>query len=709
MGLSRSSVGKRASSAEKAVREQDTDCIVALAGNPNVGKSTLFNRLTGLKQHTGNWTGKTVTGAVGHYTDGDRSYLFLDLPGCYSLSAHSAEEEVARDALTFDDIDQTVVVCDASCLERNLYLALQIMETSNNTVLCVNLMDEAEKGGITVDAKILEDRLGIPVVTMTARKGREAFRLVEALSRASSSSEAPLLRYGDDVERYITDVCAVSIEEGITRQQARLVALRLLDRDEAFANRLISHYGLSQDTEREVKALAAACLHGYFPATAQQTSRERAEDALSAHMAEKARDIARAAVIHKPRHQGKKRGLDPLLTGRVTAFPVMFLLLLLVLWLTIKGANIPSAWLSSFFSWFEALLDRGLTALHAPSWLTSLLCEGIVRVVGWVVSVMLPPMAIFFPLFTLLEDVGYLPRVAFNLDRCFKHCSACGKQALTMCMGMGCNAAGVVGCRIMDSQRERLLAILTNSFMPCNGRFPMLIAIITVFFAASGGASALMLAGVIVLAVAMTLGISRLLSRTVLKGVPSSFTLELPPYRTPQVGQILLRSLLDRTLFVLGRAVAVAAPTGLLIWLLANLSVGGVSLLSHFSRLLDPMGIVMGLDGVILLGFLLGLPANEIVIPVILMCYTAGGSLTDYHSFAELKSVLLANGWTAVTALNMILFTVFHWPCSTTILTVHKETGSLKHTVAAILIPTVIGVALCMAVNGVACLVGLLT
>lgn len=709
MGLSRSSVGKRASSAEKAVREQDTDCIVALAGNPNVGKSTLFNRLTGLKQHTGNWTGKTVTGAVGHYSDGDRRYLFLDLPGCYSLSAHSAEEEVARDSLTFDDIDQTVVVCDASCLERNLYLALQIIEACENTVLCVNLMDEAEKGGITVDAKILEDRLGIPVVTMTARKGREAFRLMEALARSSPAADGPLLRYGDDVERYVTDVCAVSVGEGLTRRQARLMALRLLDRDEAFAHRLIALYGLSQDTEREVKALATAFLDRHFPAMSQQTARERAGDALSARIADKARDIADAAVIQKPMNRGKKRRLDHLLTGRVTAFPVMFLLLLFVLWLTIKGANIPSAWLSSFFGWFETLLNRGLTAAHAPSWLTSLLCEGVIRVVGWVVSVMLPPMAIFFPLFTLLEDVGYLPRVAFNLDRCFKHCSACGKQALTMCMGMGCNAAGVVGCRIMDSPRERLLAILTNSFMPCNGRFPMLIAIITVFFAVSEGASALMLAGVIVLAVAMTLGVSRLLSRTVLKGVPSSFTLELPPYRTPQVGQILIRSLLDRTLFVLGRAVAVAAPTGLLIWLLANLSAGGASLLAHLSGLLDPIGTVMGLDGVILLGFLLGLPANEIVIPVILMCYTAGGSLTDYHSLAELKSVLLANGWNTVTAINMILFTVFHWPCSTTILTIHKETGSIKHTVTAVLIPTIIGIGLCMAVNGIACLVGLLT
>jgi len=705
MGLSRSSVGKGASSVAKAVREQETDRIIALAGNPNVGKSTLFNRLTGLKQHTGNWTGKTVTGAVGHHTTAERDYLFLDLPGCYSLSARSAEEEVARDCLYFDDIDRAVIVCDASCLERNLYLALQILEVQEHCVLCVNLMDEAFRRGITVDGKVLEARLGIPVITMTARKGKEALGLINALERTAEADFT--LRYPDEIEGYIADICAVTIGRGLTRRQARLVALRLLDSDESFSRRLMTHYGLTEEVCEELTLIAADFLTRRFPPTEEHTSRELAGDALSARLAGAAKNMVAPAVTHKPVGLRQDRRLDRLLIGRLTAFPVMFLLLFLVLWLTVKGANIPSAWLSAFFGWLEGITSQGLSAINAPLWLTSLLCEGILRVVGWVVSVMLPPMAIFFPLFTLLEDVGYLPRVAFNLDRCFKHCAACGKQALTMCMGMGCNAAGVVGCRIIDSPRERLIAILTNSFMPCNGRFPMLIAIITVFFAASGGASALMLAGVIVLAVGLTLGVSRLLSRTVLKGVPSSFTLELPPYRTPQVGQILIRSLLDRTLFVLGRAVAVAAPTGLLIWLLANLSVGEASLLAHLSGVLDPLGLLMGLDGVILLGFLLGLPANEIVIPVILMCYMAGGSLTDYSSLTELKGILLANGWSTVTAINMILFTVFHWPCSTTILTIHKETGSVKQTLAAVLIPTGIGIGLCMAVNGVAQLFGL--
>ena len=383
-----------------------------------------------------------------------------------------------------------------------------------------------------------------------------------------------------------------------------------------------------------------------------------------------------------------------------------------ILWLTMAGANVPSELLAGLlFSWQEPL--RGLLqGLGAPWWMEGALVDGVYRTVAWVVSVMLPPMAIFFPLFTLLEDAGYLPRVAFNLDHFFQKSGAHGRQALTMCMGLGCNACGVMGCRIIQSPRERLIAILTNAFVPCNGRFPTLIALISMFFVTGTGlwsslASAALLMGCIVLAVAMTLWASRLLSATVLRGMPSSFSLELPPYRAPQVGQVLLRSILDRTLFVLGRAVAVAAPAGLIIWCAANITVGEQSILLHLAGFLQPLGELLGLDGIILLAFLLGFPANEIVVPCILMGYLSTGALTDYSSLAELHGLLTANGWTAATAVCALLLTLFHFPCGTTCLTIWRETRSAKWTALAAVLPTAVGMGLCMAVKGACVLLGL--
>lgn len=314
-----------------------------------------------------------------------------------------------------------------------------------------------------------------------------------------------------------------------------------------------------------------------------------------------------------------------------------------------------------------------------------------------------PAMAIFFPLFTLLEDAGYLPRIAYNLDKPFKRCCACGKQALTMCMGFGCNAAGVIGCRIIDSPRERLLAILTNNFVPCNGRFPTLIAVLTMFFVGTAGGffdsvlSAVLLTAAIVLGVVMTLLITRLLSKTVLKGMPSSFTLELPPYRKPQIGKVIVRSIFDRTLFVLGRAVCVAAPAGLLIWLMANVTVGDATILNHCADFLDPVGKLMGLDGVILLAFILGLPANEIVVPIIIMTYMAQGSILELSDLAAMRALFVDHGWTWITAISMMLFSLMHWPCSTTLITIKKETGSWKWTGVSFLIPTVCGIVCCIA------------
>ncbi len=697
MGLTAQSTGTAALSAGLSIdRSEPGVAVVAVGGNPNVGKSTVVNALTGLRQHTGNWPGKTVTTAQGSCRFEGEPYILVDIPGAYSLFANSAEEEAARDFLCFGGADAAIVVCDATCLERNLNLALQTIEIMPRTVVCVNLIDEAERKGIRVDEKRLSALLGVPVVTASARSRRGLRALMRAVGK-TARGDAPepfAVRYSPSVERAAASL--LPFLEGLPQPgpSPRWLSLRLLEPEESWTEAFQSYcaslprWETLRDAARAARELLAG--EGVSPALLQ--------DLVASRLIAEAERIASACVA-APADGGfaRDRKLDRLFTSRKTGIPVMLLLLAIVFWLTIAGANAPSELLSSLGTAAEEGLASLFAACGAPEWLTGAVVHGMFRVLCWVVSVMLPPMAIFFPLFTILEDFGYLPRVAFNLDHAFQKARACGKQALTMCMGFGCNAAGVVGCRIIDSPRERILASVTNAFVPCNGKFPTLITILTIFFTAgtAGGlVPALLLTGVILLGIALTLLVSRLLSATVLRGVPSSFTLELPPYRRPQIGQILVRSVLDRTIFVLGRAAAVAAPAGLLLWILANVDVGGASLLAHLASALDPIGRFLGLDGPILLAFLLGLPANEIVVPILVMTYMAGGSLTEL-SLPQLQSLLLANGWTWRTAVCMVLFSLLHWPCATTLLTIRRETKSLKWTAAAFLLPTICGAALC--------------
>lgn len=590
--------------------------IVALAGNPNVGKSTVFNSLTGLRQHTGNWPGKTVALAFGQMETAEGRFLLVDLPGTYSLSSRSGEEEVAEDFIKSQEADCVVVVCDGTALERNLILAQQVMERQTRVIVCVNLMDETERSNIRIDFGRLEKMLGVPVVATAAGSGRGMERLRQTIGQVVTG-----------------------------RRECR-------------------PHRLGQEAEPR-------------------------------DFMEWADRVAEAAVTRGPSaYQERQRRFDRLLTSRGVGIPLMLLGLLLVIWLTIVGANYPSQALQWAFDWGKARLEVLLAGL--PGYITGPLLDGVYDTVARVVSVMLPPMAIFFPLFTLLEDVGYLPRVAFVLDRGLARCGACGKQALTMCMGLGCNAAGVTGCRIIDTPRERRIAALTNSFIPCNGRFPTLIVLGTVFFRGGGLLGAAVVTGLVVLGVAASMAASWLLGKTVLRGQSGCVVLELPPFRKPRVGQVLFRSLVDRTFFVAGRAVAVAAPAGLLLWCCANLRWDGGSLLTHMAGRLEPVGRFLGMNGPVLLAFLLALPANELTLPVLVMALTGAGTLGQSLTAAELGPLLAAAGWTWQTALCTMVFVVFHWPCSTTLITLAREAGGWRWAALGALLPTAFGVILCL-------------
>jgi len=684
------------------------DILVALAGNPNTGKSTVFNALTGLRQHTGNWPGKTVTRAEGVFAYEGRRVKVVDLPGTYSLQAGSTDEEVARDFVLFGRPDVTLVVVDATRLERNLNLVLQILEITDRVVVCLNLTDEARRHGIEVDPGALARVLGVPVVPTVARDKegmQELLRQILSMATGETSTRPYRIpRMPEDVERAVKAL-RPAIEEAFPGvPNARWLALRLLNADESVTEAVrkgeIGEGGRGEDAGEKILDLAT---------TLRWTLSPEFHDHLMETLYKAAEEIAAASMVTGVRKAkfNFDRRLDRLLTSRRFGLPLMMAILAVVFWLTIEGANVPSAMLASVLVDTIHPFLKGVGAqLHLPWWLSGVLFDGMYLATAWVVSVMLPPMAIFFPLFTLLEDFGYLPRVAFNLDALFRKAGAHGKQALTMCMGFGCNAAGVVATRIIDSPRERLIAIITNNFSLCNGRWPTQILVASIFLGALAPAAwAGLLSAAAVVAVAL-LGVffmfltSWFLSRSMLKGEATTFSLELPPYRPPRVLQTLYTSLIDRTLIVLWRAVVFALPAGGVIWLVANVPAGGGSLAESLVGFLDPIGTLLGLNGIILLAYVVAIPANEIVIPTVLMLTALVGGASGVGEGAGVMfelgldgtgELLRLGGWTTLTGVNLMLFSLLHNPCSTTLYTIYRETKSWRWTSLSAFLPLVMG------------------
>lgn len=590
---------------------------ISLVGNPNVGKTSVFNALTGMHQHTGNWPGKTVEMAQGYYDYKGKRYRLIDLPGTYSLTAYSEEEKITRDFIFSKETACTIVVGDATCLERNIYLLLQILQMGQPVVFCVNLMDEAERNGIEIDLDLLQRRLGIPVIGTSASNGQGMGRLRETIR---------------------------NMRDGF-----------------------ISIASAKEDERRDAKEIAEQAAELYH------------------------------AACKRPNDHGL-HWIDQIVMKKAAGYTLMLALLMGIFWLTVQGANYPSAMLQSGFDRVKLYLYEWTARWPGP--LRGMLIDGVYETVGKVVSVMLPPMSIFFPLFTLMEDIGYLPRVAFLMDHTFERCGSCGKQSLTMAMGLGCNAAGVVGCRIIASRRERLIAVLTNSLMPCNGRFPTLIVLISFFFSNNSFLGAVILMLLLLLCVGVTFLASRVLSQTLLKGAESNFILEIPPYRKPKICRILIRSLLNRIVYVLGRAIAVAAPAGALIWILQAVQISGHSLLTHMAVRLDPVGQFFGMNGIILSAFLLSFPANELFLPLVVMI--TNGAMSSFGMAAgTLDSVFQKQPWNWELALITMIFVLFHWPCSTTCLTIRKETQSWFWTAVSVFLPTILGLGLCWILSNI--------
>lgn len=664
------------------------DKLILLSGNPNVGKTTIFNLLTGLHQHTGNWTGKTVSTQIGRIKK-DKKYVIVDLPGTYSLLSMSEEEIVARDAILFDKIYKNVIVVDSCLLERNLNLVLQILEINKNVIICLNLIDEMKENNIEINVQKLKEILKVPIVLCSGKKNIGIEELIESFENKEISNLS--LNYGEKVENLIEEFIPLIGLDAIYEINKRFIALKLLEGDKSIVTSIYDRYGINI-LSKEVNDFL------------RYVNFEEIRKIISTKINDECLRITQEVVKYNNQDINRKsRKIDKILTSKYFGIPLSIVMLFIIFYITITLANYPSELLEMGFNFIEDNVFKLSLLLKIPNFIYEPIIFGIFKIIGCVISVMLPPMAIFFALFSIGEESGFLPRIAFNYDKVFKCCGCHGKQALTMCMGFGCNACGVVGSRIIDSPRDKIIAILTNNFIPCNGRFPLIISIITMFFVNKNSSlsnikASLILLSLIFFSIFISLIVSKILSKTLLKGVPSHFTLELPSFRKPNIVNVIKRSFIDKTLFVLNRAIKIALPAGLIIWLFANININDLSILSIISNFINPFAILIGLDGIILLAFILALPANEIVLPIILMGYLNKGLISEINSLITLKTILVDNGWNIIRALSVCLFSLMHFPCATTLLTIKKEIGS-KWMIYSFIIPLFTGIILLLILN----------
>ena len=656
---------------------------VVLLGNPNVGKTSIFNALTKSNEHTGNWTGKTVDFANKKYTYNKQIYNLIDLPGTYSLYSYSKEEEVTRDYIYFEKYDTILIVIDSTLLERNMNLVLETLEINKNAILCLNLIDLANKKGINIDTKKLEKELGIPVIKVCSNNKKDITRLKKVIEKNINKKSNPYtLQYSKEINK-----CIRKINKEIDNKE---LSKLLLQNNKNLNDIIYKKYNLDKE---KIENIISNC-NLYLEKKDINYNEERLI------LINNTSNIIANNVCNSSNY--KIPLLDKIFNSKLLGIPFLLLILLIILWITIIGSNYPSSLLFNLLFKFNNYLSNFLITINTPAIIHNIIINGILKTLFWVISVMLPPMIIFFPLFAILEESGILPRIAFNTDKIFKNCNCHGKQSLTMCMGLGCNVCGVNACRIIDSKKERLIAIITNSFIPCNGRFPSLITIITMFLVTGSLVNikvGIILALFLILSFVITLLISKLLSKTLLKGYSSSFILEMPSFKKTRLKKIIVDTFIEKIFVILKRAILITIPTGIIIWLLSNININYINILSYITNFLDPIAKIFNIDGTILFAILLSFPANEIIIPIILMSYLNGTSLMEYESIKELKEIFVNNGWTIKTAISTLILIMFHFPCSNTLISIKKETNSIKWTIISFILPFIIGLLLCLIIS----------